>query len=306
MNSRLTRIGTLCGAAVVATILSACSEGGSTEPSQVVARVNDAEVTASQLRIALAAAGETAPTAEATRQALEGLINEQLLVDAALSNKLDRDPTVVQTLESARRQVLARAYLERMVFPKGEISEEEQAAYYKAQPALFEKRRVYHLTAYTVPSDALTEELVKKLDEASTVDAVAAVLEAQGVVHESQTLTRAAEQLPLEQLPQFTAAEVGDVVIDSAPGGETALMLITGIQPSPIAFENAKPILQAYLTSQRNAQALEAHLAQVRAAATITHMDASLQPLTQQAPTPVATDDAAQESRVGSGAAVLN
>ena len=54
---------------------------------------------------------------DATRQAVDSLINEQLLVKSALDNKLDRDPAVVQALERARRQVLARAYVERLVFP---------------------------------------------------------------------------------------------------------------------------------------------------------------------------------------------
>src|SRR6185369_12405847 len=106
--------------ALVAAV-SACSGGRGGDKSQVVATVNGAEITVSQLRTALLAKGEAQPTAQTTQQALDGLVNEQLLVDAALANKLDRDPTVVQALEAARRQFLARAYMERSVFPKQEI-----------------------------------------------------------------------------------------------------------------------------------------------------------------------------------------
>ena len=69
--------------------------GDSGDQSQVVARVNEAEITVSQLRTALLAKNAAQPTPQATQQALDGLVNEQLLVDAALANKLDRDPTVV-------------------------------------------------------------------------------------------------------------------------------------------------------------------------------------------------------------------
>src|SRR5690606_25300765 len=191
------------------------------------------------------------------------------------------------------------------VLPKEEITAAEQAAYYKAQPALFAQRRVYSLTAYTVPSAALTDEVVAELDGASTPDAVAAVFAARNVVPETQTLTRAAEQLPLEQLPQFAAAEVGDVIVHPPRDGKTTLMLITGIQPSPIGFESAQPIVQQYLANVRNAEALDAHLKAMRAAAAITRFDASLGLASAAEAAPPDADEAA-ESPVGSGAAVLH
>src|SRR5262245_26675623 len=122
MNRTFSNRPALAGAAMLAAMLAACGGEPPNEPSQVVARVNDSEITVTQLRLALAAKGNEAATPETTRQVLEGLVNEQLLIDAALRNELDRDPLVMQALESARRQLLARAYLERNVFPKQEIS----------------------------------------------------------------------------------------------------------------------------------------------------------------------------------------
>jgi EpsD family peptidyl-prolyl cis-trans isomerase len=270
----------------------------------VVARVNDAEITVSQLRAALVAKGAAAPTAEMTQQALEGLVNEQLLVNAALQAELDRDPTVVQAIESARRQLLARAYLERVVLPKQEITAAEQTAYYKAHPALFAQRRVYQLSTYTCGAGALEPGVVEKLGMAATVPDVAAVLAANHLDCETQNVTRAAEQLPLEQLPQFGAADVGDVIIQPAQNEQVALLLVTGIQNSPIGLESAQPIIQQYLANVRNAEALDAHLKQARAAASITHSDASL--LAATAPAPAVPAAEAQDTSLQHGAAVLN
>jgi EpsD family peptidyl-prolyl cis-trans isomerase len=290
-------------AASLAALLCACS-GPASDKSQVVARVNDAEITVSQLRTALLAKGETAPTAVAAQQALDGLVNEQLLVDAALANELDRDPTVVQAIEAAKRQLLARAYLERNVFPKQEISAVEQAAYYKTNPALFAQRRVYQLTTFTTPT-VLSQEIVAALGGAGTADAVAALLTKNEVPFESQNTTRAAEQLPLDQLPQFAAASVGDVVIPPARDARSTLMLVTGVQEAPLVFDSAQPIIHQYLANVRNAEALDVHLKMVRAAANIAQSDLAAFGV---APTPTAAvEREVQQSRLQQGgAAVLN
>lgn len=257
--------------------MAACSGGGNgaAETSQVVVRVNDSEITVSQLRTALLAKGKQQPTVEVAQQAIDGLVNEQLLVDAALANKLDRDPAVVQALEGARRQLLARAYLERDVFPKQEISAAEQAAYYKSNPALFAHRRVYQISAFKIMGD-LTPEAVQALGDSPSADAVAAALAAHHVAFERQNLTRAAEQLPLEQLPRFAAAEPGDIVIEGSQGAGPTLMLITGVQEAPLGFETAQPIIQQYLANVRNAEALDSHLKLARAAASIAQSEQAL------------------------------
>jgi len=287
--------------ALVAAAIAGCFDGNSGEKSQVVARVNDAEITVSQLRTALFAKGEAQPTAAAAQQALDGLVNEQLLVDAALANKLDRDPTVVQAIEAARRQMLARAYLDRAVFPKQEISAAEQTAYYKAHPPLFAQRRVYQLSAFTVSTAALTADVVKELGLASSPDGVAAVLTGHHVAFEMQNLTRAAEQLPLEQLPQFAAAEIGDLVIQPAQAERSTLMLITGAQNAPLGFDSAQPIIQQYLMNVRNAEALDTHLKLARASASISNSDPAL-----LVPTAAPLEPEPRESRLQHGAAVLN
>jgi peptidyl-prolyl cis-trans isomerase C len=292
----------MTGAAVAATALASCKGGHVADKTQVVAHVNDAEITVSQLRAALAAKGDPQPTPDATQAALDGLVNEQLLVDAALRDRLDRDPAVVQAIESARRQLLARAYLERAVLPKQEISASEQTAYYKGHPELFAQRRVYQLAAFTFPRDRLDANLVEALGATHSIDAIAAALGARKIEPETQSLMRASEQLPLDDLPRFAAAAVGDVIVQTLPDRAT-LMLVTAIQSSPLTFESAQPIIQQYLSNLRNAQALDAHLKQARAAAKITTADRSaLAGAAGEPPNPVAP---VRQSRADTGAAVL-
>jgi EpsD family peptidyl-prolyl cis-trans isomerase len=265
------------GTAILAALLTACSAGKGSQPSQVVAKVNGSEITVSQVAAELLARGaDAATTPHATKAAIDGLIDEQLLYTQAQKQELDRDPTVVQALERARRQVLVRAYAERTVFPNEPISTSEQIDYYRKHPDLFEKRRSYELIQYTIRSGDLGDAIRTELDQAHTPDAVARILSVHKIGYRAQTLTRDAEQLPLDALSDFAAASVGDVLISPARDGQAGLLLITRIQDSPIDLEHAQPLIQQYLVNDRNTRLLEARLKQMRATATITYGNTAL------------------------------
>src|SRR5438067_2033618 len=78
----------------------------------LAARVNGAEISVQQLPAPAAQPGER-KAASGLLQALDKVIDRELLVQKALEAKLDRDPKVAQALDSARRQVLAQAWLDR-------------------------------------------------------------------------------------------------------------------------------------------------------------------------------------------------
>jgi EpsD family peptidyl-prolyl cis-trans isomerase len=259
------------GVVVLSSALGGCGQHGA--GSQVVAKVGDSEITISQLSQALHARGVDNAGAAATREAVDSLINEQLLVDSALSNKLDRDPAVVQAMERARRQVLARAYVERMVYPTETISAAEQVEFYKKHPELFEHRKMFQVTTFSLKASDVTDDLRHALASLQTADDIEKTLTARNVAHDTQALTRGTEQLPFEDLARFTAAKVGDLVFMQPHESHMAIMLIQGIHDSPIGVDRAQPIIQQYLVNTRNAHALEEHLKQARAAARISYFD---------------------------------
>jgi peptidyl-prolyl cis-trans isomerase C len=126
---------------LAALCVAGCARHAQTK-SQVVAKVNDKEITISQLDQALDSMNPDTLTPEVTRRAIDSLVNEELLVQQALKNKLDRDPATVAALERARRQILAQAYAERMVYPRSPLALAEEEKYYQDHPGLFENRRV--------------------------------------------------------------------------------------------------------------------------------------------------------------------
>ena len=102
--------------AVGATLLAGCGDKKEKPASQTAARVNKEEITVHQINFVLAQqrALPADQAASASRAALERLIDQELALQKASDQKLDRDPRVVQQIEAARRDIISRAYLEKI------------------------------------------------------------------------------------------------------------------------------------------------------------------------------------------------
>ena len=103
--------------AVASTALLLAGCGGNKETaSQTAAKVNRDEITVHQINFVLQQQRGLRPEQAdaAGKQILERLIDQQLALQKAGDLKLDREPAVVQQMEAAKREILARAYLEKV------------------------------------------------------------------------------------------------------------------------------------------------------------------------------------------------
>jgi len=290
---KLTRRGRLVRrvcAAVGVLLLAGCNGRGSHESSQVVATVNDHDLTALQLSQALQATGaEENP--QATRKALAALIDEELLVQQATKNELDRDPAIVQAMEHDRRHLLAQAYAERMVYPKDTVSLGEMEEYYRDHPALFAYRRLYRLTVFAVQDSDMSGLLAADLEKTHSEDDVRAALQRHEIKFETQPLSSSAEELPLDKVDEFARAKAGDLLIGGQSDGKTLLMSVVAVEERPLSFEHAKPMITQYLMTVRNARAADEYLKKLKETAKIAYaaryaaqMQGPLRSATQPAP----------------------
>ena len=103
--------------------------------SLIAAKVNGVAISIQELR------GARPST---LTQALDKVIDRELLVQQALHDGLDRDPRVVEAVEEARRKVLAEAWLDRQAAQAPR--KDEVRSFYSENPALFAERRIYRLT----------------------------------------------------------------------------------------------------------------------------------------------------------------
>ena len=93
---------------------------------------------------------------------LERLIDQELALQKAGDQKLDRDPRVVQQIEAARREIISRAYLEKIGEGAPKPTPAEVSAYYEAHPALFKERRVYSFQEVNIEAKPEQIEALKK------------------------------------------------------------------------------------------------------------------------------------------------
>jgi EpsD family peptidyl-prolyl cis-trans isomerase len=262
---------------VAAALAAGCGDKSSSEgkATQAAARVDGSEITVHQINQVLERQQGLKPeqAEAASHQVLESLIDQQLAVAKAEEQKLDRDPQVVQMLEATRRSILARTYLEKAAASgAGTPTPEEIRKYYDEKPALFSQRKVYALQEFTVPgtqeqSKALMDQLKATRGPAQFVD----VLKASGIKFNANQITQAAEGLPLGIIDPLSKVSDGEALYITGNDGFKALLVVAS-RSQPVAFEQAKPAIEQYLTAERRREFATKEMKALRTAAKVEYL----------------------------------
>lgn len=260
----------------ILTAATGCGSHQGSRTSQVVATVNDEEITVMQLNQLYQTSRVREVTAEARRGALQSLTDEALLVQAAIKSSIDRDPQFVQALEQARRRLLAQYFAERAVYPRTPISSDEVAEYYRREPLLFANRKQFHLTTFLADQADLTPKVSAELNAVISVEQLRAVLDAHAIKYVTEMVSVQPEHLPVDELASFQNAKVGDVLYSRQSSGKTLLMAVTSIENDvPMSLERARPMIEEYLRNSRNREAAERYLKNARATAKIAYTESA-------------------------------
>lgn len=244
--------------------------------TQVAAKVGSEEISVHQINQVLSRANTSGVTPETAqkmgREVLEKLIDQELAVEQAIENKLQRSPEVVAQIEAARREILARAYMQQITSAIPKPTELETKKYFTDHPQLFSERRVYNIQEIVLPnSPGLIEQLRPLAAAGKPMEDTAALLKSKGVQFGGGAATRAAEQIPLEILPRIHALKDGQSTLIETPQNLTLLRVVSS-QSAPIAMEAALPRIEQFLTNQRAGEAVTANIKQLRSNTKITYM----------------------------------
>jgi EpsD family peptidyl-prolyl cis-trans isomerase len=264
--------------------LSACGKkDGNAPATQVAAKVGSEELSVHQINQVLSRTNTAGAAPEAvqamSREVLEKLIDQQLAVSKAVDTKLDRSPETVAAIEAARREILARAYLQKVAGALPKPSAEESQKYYAEHPQLFSQRRIFNIQEILVPtSPGLAEQLRGMAASGKSIEEVAALLKAKDLKFNGGSASRPAEQIPLELLTKVHALKDGQSMVLEAPQAITYLRLASS-QSAPIDQATALPRIDQFLTNQRASEAIAADMKQLRASTTITYMGEFAKPV---------------------------
>ena len=256
------KLAALAAAATLMVVLAGCGGGKGDKAPQTAARVNKEEITVHQINFVLQRQQGLKPEqAEAAgKQVLERLIDQELAVQKAEDLKLDRDPRVVQQIEAAKREIIARAYVDRVGESVAKPTNEEIAKYYNDKPALFKDRRIYSLQEIAIEAKPEQFQLIReKLQAAKSMAEFADFLKAGDFRFNGNQAVRAAEQLPLAGLEAISRMKDGDSAISQNPTGLTVLFLV-GSRSQPVDETRARPAIEAFLSNQRKGELVQQDL----------------------------------------------
>jgi EpsD family peptidyl-prolyl cis-trans isomerase len=291
-------------AVAAAVVLVGCGEKKEKAASQTAAKINKDEVTVHQINFVLQQQRNLRPEQAdaASRQVLERLIDQQLAVQKAEEQKLDRDPRVVQQLEAARREVIARAYLEKVGEGAPKPTQDEIQKYYNEKPALFAERRIYQIQEIAI--EAKPEQvpaLRERLAASKNVQEFVEFLRANDIRFGGNQAVRAAEQLPLNSLDAFARMKDGQAMVVPTPQGMQVVVL-AGSRSQPVTVEQARPAIEAFLVNERRRKLVEDDMKALRAAAKIEYVGKFAEKASEPAAAPAAAPAAPTAPAVAASA----
>ena len=263
-------------AAALVLVLSGCGEKKDKDKpaSQTAAKVNKEEVTVHQINYVLQQQRGLAPeqAASASKQVLERLIDQELALQKSQDQKLDRDPRVVQQLEAARREIIARAYAEKIAAGAPKPSPAEIKAYYDTHPALFKERRVYNLQELAIQAKPeQVAEIQGKLTAAKDLPDFVNYLKASDIKFGANQAMRAAEQLPLNTVDKFAQMKDGQTIFTATPTGAQVIVL-AGSRSQPVDEARASPAIEQFLWNERKRKVVEDDLKAMRSAGKVEYV----------------------------------
>jgi EpsD family peptidyl-prolyl cis-trans isomerase len=270
------RAATALVATLAVTALAACGrDDGRKAASQVAVKVNKEEITVHQLNNAMAQLRNLSKEQQeaATRQVLERMVDQELLVQKAMEQKLDRDPRIMQAIEASRRQILSQAYLDRLTGQAAKPGADSVKKFYSERPELFAERKIYRLQELAIPArpEVTAEALAAEVKKAKSLNEVVAWLKKKNVAFNANSTVKAAEQLPLEVVPRLARLQVGQVMLMPAQQG-FLLVQVAAVEKQPLDEKQATPFIEQFLVNQKKLELARNEMKQLRETAKIEYV----------------------------------
>jgi peptidyl-prolyl cis-trans isomerase C len=300
LDGRMLRV---VGGLLILAGLTACGPKEKKEAGQALVSVNGEEITAMQLSEEMQRANvPAAQQATARKPLLESLIDRQVLQNAAIAEKADRDPKVVQAIERAKAQIIAQAYLQKKVGTVTPPTKAEVADYYAKHPEFFSQRKQLTMQQLVFASADMTDKAKAMIDNAKTLEDVASWFTANNVKFARNQISRSTADLPPELGNKLVSMKSGQLFIIKE-GERSLLNTVVEIKEAPVTLETAASQIEQFLQNAKAKEAATAEVARLRSAAKIEYLNKDSAP--EPKPAAAAPVDSTKNQSLEKGVAGL-
>ncbi len=155
--------------------------------------------------------GKTKPVSE---QAMESLVNMELMRQAAIQSKLDGDEKTQAKIANSMRSILAMAYMEQLLESVNKPTDAEVSAYYAEHPERYSARKQYAMQEIQIratPDGA--KAILDQLGKLNSVDLFEKWLNENKIAHQTTPISVMTDGMPEDVLEKFKNSSVGNFIV---------------------------------------------------------------------------------------------
>jgi EpsD family peptidyl-prolyl cis-trans isomerase len=261
--------------AVLSLALSACDgkRPAASAASKAAVKVNGQAILEAEIQakstLSGGAGGKQEPVSE---QAMESMVNMELMRQAAVQAKLDADETVQTKIANSLRSILAMAYMEKLLASAGKPTDAEISAYYEQNPERYAQRKLYDLREVLIQTSSASEaEIKEQLGKLKKADPFEQWLTQGNIPHQSNPVSILADRVPEDMFQQLKKVPVGGyVVLDGKEPMQVLFVLSEKMQPATLGQVSQQ--IWNTLFEQRRKAALDNAIKQQRDQAKIEYV----------------------------------
>ena len=242
--------------------------------SQVIAIVDGKDVTVHQLNSLLQHQAQHLEQLPTLTALTDQLVDRQLLVNAALSEKLNRLPEIVQAVEDAKAQIYAEAYVDNLMKDTTLEQHNKVMTHLKeSRPDIFSQHQTYQLQVLEIQQSVPLSTIDFILFKATRFDDVAHVLAEANVKTATKVIETVAENMPQGFYQKYVKTpQSGDFIIRKS-NDSMQVIGIQSISPSPLSSDETEHLLKQMTQTELKRQISESAIKQLRALAEIRLMN---------------------------------
>jgi peptidyl-prolyl cis-trans isomerase C len=256
--------------------LTACGDGENkaSKAGQSIVSVNGEEITVHQVNSALQRTQiDPKQKEQAAKQIVKSLIDQEILVQAAMNDKLDRNPQVMTAIEESKQQILAKAYLQSKVANISKPTDSDVKKYHDEHPNVFSNRKLYAMEEITF---AVSPDQIKALEDlsntAKSTEEVVAWLNQNQIKFSISKKVHAAESLPMKLLDKMSTMQTNELIFVNGPG-QIVVGKLLETRSQPISLDEAKPLIERAIMNEKQQLAAQAEMERLTKSAKIVYLD---------------------------------